>query len=118
MKDVILSGIRPTGKLHIGNYFGALKNFVELQNQYECYFFIADLHSLNEQFDPKIKRQQTIDLAKDFLAAGLDPKKCTIFVQSQMPSTANWPLFYLMLSSVIFISHDSVQRQIRRPQRR
>ena len=84
-KEVILSGTRPTGKLHIGNYLGALKNFVKLQKEYECYFFIADLHSLNEPFDPKTKHQQIIDLAKDYLAAGLDPKKCTIFVQSHIP---------------------------------
>ena len=83
-KEIILSGIRPTGKLHIGNYLGALKNFVELQNKYECYFFIADLHSLNEVFDPKTKQEQIFDLARDFLAAGLDPKKCTIFVQSHI----------------------------------
>ncbi|MDX9893554.1 MAG: tryptophan--tRNA ligase [Patescibacteria group bacterium] len=101
MKDIILSGIRPTGKLHIGNYLGALKNFIELQNQYECYFFIADLHSLNEQFDPKVKRQQTIDLAKDFLAAGLNPKKCTIFVQSQMPQHSE---LAVILSNVIPVS--------------
>lgn len=83
-KETILSGIQPTGKLHIGNYLGALKNFVELQNKYECYFFIADYHSITESYDPKIKQQQIIDLAKDFLAAGLDPKKCTIFVQSHL----------------------------------
>lgn len=84
-KEIILSGIQPTGKLHIGNYLGALKNFVELQNKHECYFFIADYHSITEDYEPKIKQQQVIELAKDFLAAGLDPKKCTIFVQSHIP---------------------------------
>ncbi|NUM25575.1 MAG: tryptophan--tRNA ligase [Candidatus Buchananbacteria bacterium] len=101
MKEIILSGIRPTGKLHIGNYFGALKNFVELQNKYECYFFIADLHSLNEQFDPQIKHRQTVDLAKDFLAAGLDPKKCTIFTQSHMSEHSE---LAVILSNVIPVS--------------
>jgi len=85
MKDTILSGIRPTGKLHIGNYLGSLSNFIKLQNNYDGYFFIADLHSLNEQFEPKEKQAQIIDLTKDYLAAGLDPKKCTIFAQSHMP---------------------------------
>ncbi|MFA6215575.1 MAG: tryptophan--tRNA ligase [Patescibacteria group bacterium] len=83
-KEIIVSGIRPTGKLHIGNYLGALKNFVKLQKDYECYFFIADLHSLNAPFDPKIKPQQILNLVKDFLAAGLDPKKCTLFIQSHI----------------------------------
>ncbi len=84
-KEIILSGIQPTGKLHIGNYLGALKNFVELQNKYESYFFIADYHSITENYDPKIKQQQIINLTKDYLAAGLNPKKCTIFVQSYIP---------------------------------
>jgi tryptophanyl-tRNA synthetase len=85
MKDIILSGIRPTGKLHLGNYLGSLSNFVKLQKAYDCYFFIADLHSLNEPFDPKTKHEQILNLAKDYLAAGLDPKTCTIFAQSQLP---------------------------------
>ncbi len=85
MKDIILSGIRPTGKIHIGNYLGSLSNFLKLQDNYDCYFFIADLHSLNEQFDPTEKQKQIIDLTKDYLAAGLDPKKCTVFAQSHMP---------------------------------
>jgi tryptophanyl-tRNA synthetase len=84
-KEIILSGIQPSGKIHIGNYLGALKNFVELQNKYESYFFIADYHSITENYDPKIKQQQVFELAKDFLAAGLDPKICTIFVQSHVP---------------------------------
>jgi len=102
-KEIILSGIQPTGKLHIGNFLGALKNFVELQNQYECYFFIADYHSITENYDPKLKQQQVMELAKDFLAAGLNPKKCTIFIQSYIPEhlELNWifncvtPISYL-----------------------
>lgn len=84
-KKIILSGIQPTGKLHIGNYLGSLRNFVKLQDKHECYFFIADYHSITENYDPKTKQQQIKELAKDFLAAGLDPKKCTIFVQSHVP---------------------------------
>lgn len=95
-KPILLSGIQPSGRLHLGNYLGALKNFVDLQNsgKYECYFFIADLHSLTEQFDPKTKHEQILELAADFLAAGLDPstslrtspKKSVIFQQSQIPA--------------------------------
>jgi len=78
--------MRPTGKLHLGNYMGALANWVKLQDQYECYFFIADLHALTTDYAntsgvaPNIR-----EVALDFLAAGLDPQKCTIFVQSHVP---------------------------------
>ncbi|MBI4054190.1 MAG: tryptophan--tRNA ligase [Candidatus Doudnabacteria bacterium] len=83
----VLSGVQPTGKMHVGNYLGALKNFVELQNsgKYECFFMIADYHSITEDYDPETKPQQIIDLALDFLALGLDPKKSIIFLQSQVP---------------------------------
>ncbi|MEO8065465.1 MAG: tryptophan--tRNA ligase [Candidatus Doudnabacteria bacterium] len=87
MKDIIVSGIQPTGELHIGNYLGSLKNFVELQGQAKCYFFVADLHSLTEEFQPgKAKREQIKNLVLTFLAAGLDPEKCTIFIQSHVPA--------------------------------
>jgi tryptophanyl-tRNA synthetase len=83
-KAVLVSGIQPTGRLHLGNYLGALKNFVSLQNsnKYECLFFVADLHSLTEEFTPKEKTKQITELVADFLAAGLNPKKSTIFLQS------------------------------------
>ncbi len=85
-KPVLVSGIQPSGRLHIGNFLGALKNFVELQNseKYECYFFIADLHALTENPDPKELKENIINLAADFLAIGLDPKKSVIFRQSQI----------------------------------
>ncbi|MDE2018800.1 MAG: tryptophan--tRNA ligase [Patescibacteria group bacterium] len=88
MKPVLVSGIQPSGRLHIGNYLGALKNFVDLQNsgKYECHFFIADLHSLTESFEPEEKRGQILNLAADFLAAGIDPEKSVIFQQSRIPA--------------------------------
>ena len=88
MKPILVSGIQPTGKLHIGNYLGALKNFVELQNsgKYECYFFIADLHALTENPDPKELSLNIINLAADFLAAGLDPKKSILYKHSEIPA--------------------------------
>ena len=87
MKPVLVSGIQPSGKLHIGNYVGALKNFVDLQNsgKYECFYFIADLHSLTEDFDPKEKPAQIFELAVEFLSAGIDPEKSILFVQSHIP---------------------------------
>ena len=89
-KPVLVSVIQPTGRLHIGNYLGALKNFVELQNsgKYQCYFFIADLHALTENPDPKELNKNIANLASDFLAAGIDPKKSVIYQQSQIPAHA------------------------------
>lgn len=88
MKPTLISGIQPTGKLHIGNYLGALKNFVELQNsgKYECFFFIADLHALTENPEPKELQKNIADLAATFLAAGLNAQKSTLFIQSQNPA--------------------------------
>jgi len=87
-KPILISGIQPSGKLHLGNYLGALKNFVSLQNsgKYQCFFFIADLHSLTEESTPKEKAKQIMELAADYLAVGLDPKKSTIFLQSSVPA--------------------------------
>ena len=80
-----LSGIQPSGVLHLGNYFGALKQFVDMQNNYEGLYFIADYHSLTSQINPEILRKQSINIVMDYIAAGLDPKKSTIFLQSSVP---------------------------------
>ncbi len=88
MKPILISGVQPTGKLHIGNYLGSLKNFVALQDsdEYQCYFFIADLHSLTENFDPGEKYEQILSVTADYLAAGLNPKKSVLFQQSEVPA--------------------------------
>ena len=80
--------MQPTGRLHVGNYLGALKNFVDLQNSgdYQCYFFLADLHALTEGPDSKTLEENITNLAADYLAAGLDPEKAVIFRQSQIPA--------------------------------
>jgi tryptophanyl-tRNA synthetase len=89
----VLSGMRPTGKLHLGNYMGALANWVKLQDNYECYFFIADLHALTTDYaDPSTIAANTLEVALDYLAAGLDPSRCTIFVQSQVKQHYELPL--------------------------
>jgi tryptophanyl-tRNA synthetase len=96
----IVSGMRPTGNLHLGNYEGALKNWVRLQNSgdYECYFFIADLHALTSDYaDTSAIKQNTLDMVSDWLASGLDPEKSTIFVQSTVPEHAE---LHLILSAV------------------
>ena len=95
----VLSGMRPTGKLHLGNYMGALANWVKLQDQYECYFFIADLHALTTDYADTSKiAPNTLEVALDFLAAGLDPEKCTIFVQSHVKQHFELPLYLGMIT--------------------
>jgi tryptophanyl-tRNA synthetase len=81
----IFSGIQPSGELHIGNYLGAVKNWVELQHSYECLFCIVDYHAITVPYEPGDLRRRTIDMAVSLLAAGLDPEKCTVFVQSHVP---------------------------------
>jgi len=81
----ILSGIQPSGALHLGNYFGMMKPALELQEQGEAFYFIADYHSMTSLFDPAGRRQNTLDVALDFLACGLDPKRTVFFRQSDVP---------------------------------
>jgi tryptophanyl-tRNA synthetase len=81
----IFSGIQPSGELHIGNYLGAVKNWVELQHRYECIFCIVDYHAITVPYEPADLRRRTLDMAVSLLAAGLDPQKCTVFVQSHVP---------------------------------
>jgi tryptophanyl-tRNA synthetase len=95
----VLSGMRPTGKLHLGNYMGALANWVKLQDQYECYFFVADLHALTTDYaDTSGIAPNTLEAALDFLAAGLNPQKSTIFVQSQVKPHFELPLYLGMIA--------------------
>jgi tryptophanyl-tRNA synthetase len=95
----VLSGMRPTGKLHLGNYMGALANWVRLQDEYECYFFIADWHALTTDYaDPGNLQAKTLDVALDWLAAGLDPERSTIFIQSQVPQHAELHLLFSMIT--------------------
>ncbi len=88
MKKRIFSGAQPTGQLHIGNYLGALKNWVELQDEYESFYCIVNLHAITLPQDPKVLRQKTLDLARIYLAAGIDPEKSTVFIQSDVPAHA------------------------------
>ena len=81
----IFSGIQPSGELHIGNYLGAVKNWVELQHRYDSFFCIVDYHAIITAYEPDDLRRRTMDMAVSLLAAGLDPDKCTVFVQSHVP---------------------------------
>jgi tryptophanyl-tRNA synthetase len=98
----VLSGMRPTGKLHLGNYMGALANWVKLQDQYECYFFIADWHALTSDYaDPSQIESNTRDVIFDYLAAGLDPAKSVLFLQSKILQHAE---LFLLLSMITPLS--------------
>jgi tryptophanyl-tRNA synthetase len=94
--DTVLSGIRPTGFLHLGNYFGALKNFIKMQEENNCYFFIADYHSLTTHPKPSDLRGNIKNVLVDYLAAGLDPDKCTLYVQSDVPEVCELTLLLSM----------------------
>ena len=86
-KGRILSGMRPTGKLHLGNYVGALRNWVQLQDEYDCFFFIADWHALTTDYaDTRNIKQNSLEVMIDYLAAGLDPERSTLFIQSHVPA--------------------------------
>jgi len=85
MKKRIFSGAQPTGELHIGNYLGALKNWVALQDEYESFYCIVNLHAITLPQDPKTLRRKTLDLARIYLAAGIDPENSTVFIQSDVP---------------------------------
>jgi tryptophanyl-tRNA synthetase len=91
----IVSGMRPTGRLHLGNYEGALKNWIRLQENYECYYFVADWHALTSDYaDTSMIRENTLGMVTDWLAAGLDPARSTIFVQSLVPEHAELHLIF------------------------
>lgn len=94
-KEIVLSGIRSTGKLHLGNYFGALRKFVSIQDDYDCNFFIADLHALTTATDPAALHASVKDVLAEYLAAGIDPEKATIFIQSDVPEISE---MYLLLN--------------------
>ena len=94
-KEIVLSGIRATGNLHLGNYYGALSKFVKMQDDYDCLFFIADLHALTTTPDPNALHENVKNILAEYLAAGIDPEKATIFVQSDVPEISE---MYLLLN--------------------
>ena len=100
-KRRILTGMRPTGKLHLGHYAGALENWVRLQHEYECYFLIADYQALGDHIgDIAGIRQSVIDVAMDWLSVGLDPEENAFVVQSYVPEHAELTMYMAMLTSL------------------
>src|SRR6202023_421368 len=98
-KKRVLSGMRSTGKLHLGNYVGALENWVRMQEEYECFFFIADWHALTTDYaDTSRLKENSVEVLLDWLAAGLDPEKCVMFIQSHVPAHAELHLLLSMIT--------------------
>ncbi|MBI1396019.1 MAG: tryptophan--tRNA ligase [Betaproteobacteria bacterium] len=97
--DRVLSGMRPTGALHLGHYHGVLKNWTKLQHEYECFFFVADWHALTTHYDtPEVIEENVWDMIVDWLAAGVDPSQATLFIQSQLPEHAELHLLLSMIT--------------------
>lgn len=114
-QKVVLSGMRTTGKLHLGNYFGALKNWVELQDRYRCYYMAADWHALTSDYaDPSRLAENTIDMVADWIAAGLDPERSVIFIQSMVPEHAELHLLLSMITPLGWLERvPTYKEQIR-----
>ena len=98
--EKVVSGIRPTGNLHLGNYYGALRNFVKMQHEHQCYFFIADYHSLTTYPNPKDLHGNIRQILSEYLAAGMDPDAATLYIQSDIPEI---PELYLLLNMNAYV---------------
>lgn len=97
-KETVLSGIRPTGFVHLGNYFGAMRNWVLMQDEYDCYYCIVDWHSLTTHPDTKELKDNVLRLLSELLASGLDPERCVLYVQSHVPEIAELYLYFNMMA--------------------
>ena len=107
MQKRIVSGMRPTGKLHLGHYLGVIDNWVKLQNDFDCYFFVADWHALTTKYDKTENlRQDILDVTMDWLASGVDPEKSTIYVQSQIPEISELHLYLSMITPQNWVERD------------
>lgn len=107
MKQKIMSGMRPTGKLHLGHYLGVIDNWVKLQDEYDCYFSVADWHALTTKYDKtEDLRKDTLDVVMDWLACGIDPNKATIYVQSLVPETAELHIYLSMITPQNWVERD------------
>ena len=107
MSQIVVSGMRPTGKLHLGHYLGVIQNWVQLQDKYECYFFAADWHALTTKYDKtEDLRQNTLDVIMDWLACGIDPEKSVIYVQSLVPEIAELNIYLGMITPQNWVERD------------
>jgi tryptophanyl-tRNA synthetase len=109
----IVSGMRPTGKLHLGHYHGVLANWLELQEEFECFFFAADWHSLTTEYENTAGiRENTVDMVLDWLAFGIDPEKSTVFVQSRVPQHAELNLVLSMITPVSWLERNPTYKEM------
>ena len=112
MKKRIVSGIRPTGRLHLGHLHGALLNWKRLQDEYECFYFIADWHALTSEYErPEIIKESTMDIILDWLAIGLDPDKCTFFIQSHIKQHAELYLLFSMITPIPWLERNPTYKE-------
>jgi tryptophanyl-tRNA synthetase len=110
----VLSGMRPTGKLHIGHYVGALQNWVNLQDSYDCFFFVADWHALTTNYnDTSRVKQDTLEIACDWLASGLDPERCVMFIQSHVPQHAELNLLLSMMTPLGWLERVPTYKEMK-----
>ena len=108
----ILSGMQPSGQLHLGNYHGALKNWIAMQDDFDCFFFIADLHSLTTLYEnPQLLKKYSFEVAVDWLSSGLDPGKCTLFVQSEISEHAELHLILSMMVPVPWLERNPTYKE-------
>lgn len=113
LKKRIVSGMRPTGKLHLGHYFGVLKNWVNLQDEFDCFYFIADWHALTTKYnDTNDIGQNVEDVALDWLACGLDPEKSVIYLQSMVPQTACLHIYLSMITPQNWVERDPTLKDL------
>jgi tryptophanyl-tRNA synthetase len=108
----ILSGMRPTGRFHLGNYLGAAKNWVELQDQYDCYYFVADYHALTTEPDGRKAEDKVFDLAADLLAVGIDPRRSVLYLQSMVPEVAELTLLLSMVTPLSWVQRVPTFKQM------
>ena len=112
-KGLIVTGMRPTGKLHLGHYIGVLKNMVKLQDEYECFFIVADWHALTKKFDSTQDLSgNTTDIGLEWLAAGIDPAKCSIYIQSHLPQTAELHVYLSMITPQNWVERDPTLKDL------
>ena len=111
MRKTIVSGMRPTGVLHLGNYFGALENWVRLQGEYNCYYFVADWHALTTGYEDTSDYKKNItEILADWISCGLDPKKSVFFLQSEIKEHAELHLLFSMITPLSWLERNPTTR--------
>jgi tryptophanyl-tRNA synthetase len=108
----ILSGMRPTGRFHLGNYLGAARNWVELQDSYECFYFVADYHALTTEPDGRKAEDKVFDLTADLIAVGIDPKRSVLYLQSKVPEVAELTLLLSMVTPLSWVQRVPTFKQM------